>query len=192
MHHLPFEHCTISLKHWLMHAESSVSQLVMHSKEISSHRSVHATFKSGTLNAFFKFSRKLSKWQDKVYVTSRFFIKSSSHSDYRKLRLATVKWLVPFGKYASDLRPWKKQKTYKHSVNGSKSSGRHQTKARNCIKSENLIFCNFWNVEWFYKDAIFDFPMDSLATSRIFWSKIHIFFEINIKRFSVFLRSFWW
>ena len=31
-----------------------------------------------------------------------------------------------------------------------------------------------------------------LTTSRIFWSKINIFFELYIKRFSVFLRSFLW
>ena len=52
------------------------------------------------------------------------------------------------------------EKTYKHSVKGSKSSGRHQAKASNCTKSENLIFWIFWNIEWFYEDAIFDFPMD--------------------------------
>ena len=49
LNYLPFEHCTISLKHWLMHAESSASQFVMHSNESSSHRSVQARFKSGTL-----------------------------------------------------------------------------------------------------------------------------------------------
>ena len=31
-----------------------------------------------------------------------------------------------------------------------------------------------------------------LATSRIFWSKIKIFFDLLIKKFSVFWRSFWW
>ena len=54
------------------------------------------------------------------------------------------------------------RKTYKHSVKGSKSSGRHQTKVSSCIKSENLIFCIFWNMEWFYNNDIFDFPIDHL------------------------------
>ena len=54
-----------SLKHWLKHTVSSRSQLVMHSNEISSHRFVHAIFKSGTLrnNFIFSITNRLLKTQ---------------------------------------------------------------------------------------------------------------------------------
>ena len=48
--------------------------------------------------------------------------------------------------------------TYQHSVNGSKSSGWHQTKASGCIKSENLIFCNFLMCSGFIRPPYFIFP----------------------------------
>ena len=55
-----------------------------------------------------------------------------------------------------------KAKTYKQSVNESKSSGRHQIKASSWVKSQNLIFLIFSKAVQFYKNAIFDFPIDLL------------------------------
>ena len=46
-------------------------------------------------------------------------------------------------KYSLDFGEKKDKKTYKHSVNGSKSSGRQQTKTSDWTKSENLIFAIF-------------------------------------------------
>ena len=97
-YHSPFTHAAFSLKHWLQQTLSSLGHFEMHSTEMISQRSVHATFKSGTLKTF------------------------------SKLQLGTLHYM--------------NSKTYKQSVNGSKSSGWHVTRVSMDIKTENLIFWN--------------------------------------------------
>ena len=91
---LPFKHSVLSLEHWLIQ-RVSLSQSKMHSIEMISHRSLQATFRSGTLNI---------SWSI-IYMISGF--------------LRSMLWI------------WK---TYKHSVNGSKSSSWPVTKVRIDIK----------------------------------------------------------
>lgn len=145
INYLPFEHCTISLKHWLMHAESSASQFVMHSNEFSSHRSVQARFKSGTLKIFARF-----RWEKR-----------------QKNLQALREWIKVFGP-ATNQDQWLNQKWESH-------------------------FCNFWNMEWFNEDTIFDFPMFPLrnALLRIMKIKQSIVTTKQFKHWSHMIHMIW-
>jgi len=58
----------------------------------------------------------------------------------------------------------------------------------NGYKEVNLGKVSLWSEG--NKEVTKDYKMVTLATSRIFWSKINIFSNLCFKRFSMFLRSF--
>ena len=72
--------------------------------------------------------------------------------------------LKSFSKLQVTNKGYMNQKTYKHSVNGSKSSAWHVTRVNMDIKKENLIFEILSNTALFYKSAICDFPTDLFDT----------------------------
>ena len=131
-----------SLEHWLIQATSLLGQLKKHSTKFISQRSVQAKFKSGTLKSI------LNRAQ---------------------IRHAT--WLIQYESYCmsiihSPCYYWKNMKTYKHSVNGSKSFGWHVTRLSSDIKKENLIFLKFYQtLRCFIRTPYAIFPRTSYSLS---------------------------